>query len=141
MAVTRADKFTQTGKKQELFSDFLNNFDRHPITNSLARLTNEDAIKQSLKNLIYTNLGERLFEPTIGSDVLASLFEPADIITQNKIITSIQNTVKSNEPRVNLVQTVVTPNPDNNSLTVSIVFSIINNPAIQTLQFILRRVR
>lgn len=139
--VTRADKFTQLNKKQEYFSDFLDNFEKHPITNAVARLTNEEAIKQSIKNLILTNVGERVFEPTVGSYVRASLFEPNDVITSEKIINTITHTIRYNEPRAQLLNVVATPDPDNYSFVVSIVFAVINNPSPTTLQLILRRVR
>ena len=138
---SRADKFTQLEKKQELFSDFLTDFARHPITNALARTTNEDSIRQSIRNLIMTNLGERLFEPTVGSNVLASLFEPNDTITAENIAFHVNLTITQNEPRANLLDVVVTPSPDENSFAVSVVFSVLNNTTPITLNLILRRVR
>jgi phage baseplate assembly protein W len=138
---TRADRYTQTSKKQEMFSDFLNNFDKNPITNSIAKITNEDSIKQSLRNLILTNIGERVFEPMVGSNVYRSLFEPSDAITADNIIYYIKNCVKQNEPRVVLNDVFVFPNPDGNSFLVTIVFSIINNTKQLSLDLILRRVR
>jgi phage baseplate assembly protein W len=140
--VTRADKYTQIGKKQEYFSDFLNNFQKHPITNALAKITNEDSIKQSLKNLILTNVGERMFEPNIGSNVMRTLFEPNDNVTIESIKYYINNTVTQIEPRVNLLNVSVYSTPDEGAFQVNIVFSVINNPTTPiTLDFILRRVR
>ena len=82
MATTsRADKFTQTQKKQVLFSDFLDNFDRVPFNNQLAKVTNENSVRQSITNLVLTNYGERLFQPNVGGNVNDSLFEFADAIT------------------------------------------------------------
>jgi len=138
---TRADKITQLSKKQEFFSDFLTNFDKHPITNNLAKTTNENSVKQSLRNLILTNIGERLFEPTVGSNVLASLFEPDDVVTAQNIVYHINLTVAQNEPRVNMLDVSVVPLPDQNAFSVSLLFSIINNPTPIALSLILRRVR
>jgi phage baseplate assembly protein W len=138
---TRADKITQLSKKQEFFSDFLTNFDKHPITNNLAKTTNEESVKQSLRNLILTNIGERLFEPTVGSNVLASLFEPDDVVTAQNIVYHINLTVAQNEPRVNMLDVSVVPLPDQNAFSVSLLFSIINNPTPIALSLILRRVR
>ena len=60
MATTsRADKFTQTQKKQVLFSDFLDNFDRVPFNNQLAKVTNENAVRQSITCLLYTSPSPR----------------------------------------------------------------------------------
>ena len=134
----RAD-IVQRTKPVEYFSDFLNNMDVHPVNKSLGRVINEEAVKQSLKNLILTNSGERLFQPTIGSDVYKSLFEPNDIITAENITYHITSTIKYNEPRVILLNVIV--NPDNYSFYVNIVFSLINNPRTINLNLILRRVR
>ena len=123
---TRSDRFTQLNLKQESFSDFLNNFDAHPISKTLARTTNEASVGQSIKNLILTNLGERMFQPTIGSDIYRSLFEPGDIITQNHIIDSIKRTVKNNEPRAILLDVSVAQGTGD-SLIVQIVYALINN--------------
>ena len=138
---SRADRFTQVNKKQETFSDFLNNFDKNPATSTLAKIVNEESIKQSLRNLILTNVGERLFQPLVGSNVSRSLFEPADAVTADSLIYYIKNCIKQNEPRVLLNDVFVFPNSDGNSFLVTIVFSVINNTAPISLDLILRRVR
>ena len=138
---TRADRFTQLSKKQETFSDFLNNFDKNPITNSIAKITNENSVKQSLRNLIMTNIGERMFEPLVGSNITHSLFEPNDAITANSVEYYVKKCIEENEPRVLLNTVFVYANPDGNSFTVSILFSLINNDRQVSLDLILRRVR
>jgi phage baseplate assembly protein W len=138
--VSRADKFTQT-QKQEYFSDFLNNFDNHPVNTTLARVINENSVKQSIRNLILTNFGERLYQPTIGSDITKALFEPNDVVTAENITFFIKNTIKQNEPRAILLEVNVYPNPDRNLFDVNLVFSLINNNIPITLNVILKRVR
>ena len=138
---TRADKFTELGKKIELFSDFLNNFDKHPITHGLVKITNEQSIKQSLRNLILTNLGERLFAPNVGSNINRALFEPNDVISAENISFYIKNTIKYNEPRVNLLKLEVISNPISSSFTVNIIFSVLNSSTPTSLNLVLKRVR
>jgi len=138
--MARADVVQRT-KPVEHFSDFLNNMDVHPLNKTIGRVLNEDSVRQSLKNLILTNIGERLFQPTIGSDIYKSLFEPNDVITAENISYHISSTIKHNEPRVILLNVITTPQPDDYSFNVSIVFSLINNPATLNLNLILRRVR
>lgn len=138
--VTRADKFTQTNQ-QEIFSDFLNSFSIHPVSGALAKTTNANAVKQSIKNLIMTNLGERLFQPNIGSDVYASLFEPLTSITAKDITDAITNTIQYNEPRANLLGVNVYTGSDENTLVVNIVFALINNNTPITMDVTLKRVR
>lgn len=137
--VTRADRVIR--QERELFSDFLTNLDAHPITKQVARTTDADAVAQSIRNLVLTNLGERPFQPNIGSDVLASLFEPADEVTAVNVISSIRNVITYSEPRANLIDVEVTLGPDDNSMVVTIVFSIINSREPQRLDILLKRVR
>jgi phage baseplate assembly protein W len=139
--MSRADRIQQLTKPLELFSDFLNNFDAHPVHGTLGRVTNEESIKQSIKNIILTNAGERLFAPNLGSNVYRSLFEPNDIITQEDIVFHINTSIRRFEPRALLMGVIVNPSPDENAFNVSIVFSIINNPKEITLDLVLRRVR
>jgi phage baseplate assembly protein W len=140
MAISRADKFSPT-TKQEYFTDFLDNFDSHPVTNALAKVVNENSIKQSIRNLILTDLGERLFQPTIGSNIKHALFEPNDIVTAENITSFVKSTITQNEPRAVLLSVNVYPNPDQYTFNVNIIFSIINNNTPIQLNVILKRVR
>jgi phage baseplate assembly protein W len=142
MALTRADTFTGSKKQIEYFSDFLTSFAKTPIGNQLARVTNEQAVMQSLKNLIRTNLGERLFQPTVGSDVMATLFELNTDEARDSLELFINNTVENNEPRVNLIQTIVnTDNVNENQIEITLIYNLINNPTELTLNLVLKRVR
>jgi hypothetical protein len=141
MAITRADTLTATLKKQEYFSDFVTSFAYSPIGNNLARVVNENSIKQSIKNLIKTNLGERIFQPTLGSNVYGSLFDLNSVITLTSIEFQIKNTIKFNEPRVNLLDVSAKNTSDENEIQIDIVFSLINNPEPISLNFLLKRVR
>lgn len=137
----RVDFIVPNQTKPDLFSDFLDDFSPHPITGDIARLRNEQSIKQSLRNLILTNLGERLFQPDIGSNVRYSLFEPNDAALINDLRYHIELTVQNNEPRVNLLQVNLASTPDEYSVSIDIVFTIINSQTPQNLSLILRRVR
>jgi len=141
MALTRADTLTATQKKQEYFSDFLNSFAVSPVGNNLGKVINENSIKQSLKNLIFTNLGERLFQPTIGSGVIGSLFDLNTPVSLANIEFNIKNTIKFNEPRVSLLNVTANSTYDENQIQINILFSLINNPEPIALNFILKRVR
>lgn len=138
---TRADRFTQLQKIPDLFSDFMMDLTPHPITKDLIRLRNEQAIKQSVRNLVLTNYGERLFQPNIGSSVNRSLFEPNDFILEDDIESSVRRTIEFNEPRVQLLNVEVLTERDDNNITINIVFAIINSTQTQSLEVILRRVR
>lgn len=152
MAVTRADTLTTTKKKTEYFSDFLNSFDMSPVGNQLARVTNEKSVNQSIRNLVLTNFGERLFQPALGSNVTASLFEPNTSISTFSLEKYIEDLIVAYEPRANLIKVEITTVSENNSIrsnadlnenyiSVNIVYNLINNPDPIALNIFLKRVR
>lgn len=138
---TRADRFTQVQKLPDLFSDFLTDMTPHPVTKDLMRVQNDKSITRAIKNLVLTNYGERPFQPAIGSNVNRSLFNPADGFLEDEIENSIRRTITSNEPRVEVLDVSATVSNDQNEVTVSILFSIINSMQPQSLDLVLRRVR
>lgn len=138
---TRADRYTQLDKIPDLFSDFLVDLTPHPITKDLSRSRNDQAIKNSIRNLVLTNYGERFFQPNIGSSVNRSLFEPDDAFLENDIVDSITRTIAANEPRATVVNVSVVPTNQDNSIRIDITFFIINNMQLQSVDVILRRVR
>jgi phage baseplate assembly protein W len=139
--MARADKITQTQKIIETFSDFLTNFDKSPMTNDLGRITNESAIKTRVKNLVLTNLGERPFNSSIGSNVVRSLFEPYTSFTADDIKQSIKHTLKFNEPSIQVSSVDVIGDENQNNVRVNIVFYIINTQTSVSIDVILKRVR
>lgn len=153
--MSRADRFTSYGKTLEYYSDFLMNLDFHPATGDIARVTNEDSIKQSLKNLILINYGEIPYESSIGSKITYSLFEHALPDVKNLIRSLITETIINNEPRVEINEIIVNfptdfeEGPDSfrigsrneNGVYVTIVFTIINTSQVVELDLILYRVR
>lgn len=138
---TRADNFTQTKKLPDLFSDFLNDLTPHPITKDIVRVKNDSSIKQSIKNIVLTNLGERLFQPNIGSNVYNALFEPNDIILSENIKMTIRSAIAFHEPRAQVINVEVFSFAEEDRLAINIYFSIINSTIIETVNLILRRVR
>lgn len=138
---TRSDHYTQTRVTPDLFSDFLDDLTPHPINKDLGRVKNDQSIKQALKNIILTNLGERPFQPNIGSDVYASLFEPNDVIMEENLRFAIQNAIRFHEPRVNLLDVQITSFYEEDRVAINIVFSIINSTQVQNVNLFLRRVR
>lgn len=141
MNTTRADLITQSKKKVDTYSDFTNNLAKHPITNQLVVLKNEDAVRQAFKNLIYTNIFARLFNPFFGTDINASLFELATPFLIEDLTTAINLSAKQFEPRVQILNLSIPPLDDTDSIAITIVFQLINNPTPITLPILLKRVR
>lgn len=141
MAVTRADKFTAINKKEEIYSDFMTDFTPHPDTNELMRITNESAVVRSIRNLILTNKYDRLFQPELGGNLMALLFEPMGFATIEEIRRVITDTIHKHEKRARVVECSVNESPDNNAYFVTLVFYIINRQDPITTNLTLYRVR
>ena len=107
------------------FKDISLSFKRHPVTNDILALTNEDAIKRSVRNLVETVNEERFFNPLIGSQVKESLFELPDNGLKATLKTQIENSILNFEPRVNLTDVIVDHPNDTNDLQVIVSYDII----------------
>lgn len=123
------------------FSDLDLNFIANPTTGDVSKKYDENAIKQSLKNLVMTNHYEKPFHPEIGSQVTGLLFENYSPMLQAMMERAIYNTIENFEPRVKLINVVVQMNPDNNTVYVSVTFKIINTEKPLTVDFTLQRTR
>ena len=142
MATTSyADKFTTTPLRSERYSDFYNNFSKNFGTKDLARLTNEDAIINSLKNIIFTRKGERPFFPEFGCNISGLLFENFSKFTVDSIETEIKTAVENFEPRIKTIRVNATESQDNHSIELTLFFTTINNPENITISFFLSRIR
>lgn len=139
--MARADKRTVTEVQPVFYRDFMTSFTRNPVTSVLAVVTNEEAVKQGLKNLILTNLSERFYNPNIGSKVLASLFELQDQVSEDLLKKLVEECVHQ-VYRANLINVDLTPNRDGNSYELTVLFSLINVPQQPiSLSITLNRVR
>lgn len=94
-----------------------------------------------IRNLILTNMGERPFQPLVGSKVYNLLFEPADTVTLSLLKDTIAETIRNNLPFIQLLGININDQSDQNAYAISIVFSVINNVQPVTLDIILKRVR
>lgn len=132
---------TPITKKRELFSDFGKDLTLNPVSNDIARKLNEESVKESIRNLVLTDRGERLFQPEIGCDIRFHLFENIAPDTLSDIRTAIYNTIESYEPRCQLIDVDVTGRNDSNALQVTITFIVINSEEPTTLDIVLNRIR
>ena len=124
------------------FKDISLSFKRHPVTNDILALTNEDAIKRSVRNLVETINEERFFNPLIGSRVRESLFEVPDNTIRATLKAQIENSILNFEPRVNLTDVIINHPNDTNDLEVTVAYDIIGQEATpQEITFILQPTR
>ena len=124
------------------FRDISLSFKRHPVTNDIVSLKNEDAIKRSVVNLIRTKIGERFFNSILGSRVEDYFFELANDIIVTPLQDEIRNVLNNFEPRVITRDVIVEIYPDSNELDVSIVYDIVRlSLPTQNINFILQPTR
>lgn len=123
------------------YSDFNLDFTAHPVTGDITKKLNENAIAQSIRNLLLTSHYERPFKPQLGSNVKKFLFEPIDNITTSLIQDSIFETLRNYEPRITIQEVVATPNYDEQRYDVNITFFVENSVEPLTINFFLERVR
>ena len=129
-------------RQSRRFKDISLSFKRHPVTNDILALRNEDAIKRSVRNLVETINEERFFNSLIGSHVRESLFEVPDNTIRATLKSQIENSILNFEPRVNLTDVIINHPNDTNDLEVTVAYDIIGQEATpQEITFILQPTR
>tara|TARA_R100001591_G_C4247176_1_gene156144 strand:- start:149 stop:544 length:396 start_codon:yes stop_codon:yes gene_type:complete len=123
------------------YKDFDIVFNVHPVTRKLSTLTNSDAIKRALKNIILTDKFERPYNPEFGSDVRRRLFETHDGTVADDIATDIELAVKNFEPRAELLDVRVDERLEENGVIITIVFRAENKTTPETVNFFVERIR
>ena len=107
------------------FKDISMTFQRNPLNDDLVVLKNATAIARSVKNIVFTQPGEKFFDEDFGSRVSRFLFENIDPITASNIRDEIVQSILNYEPRVQLINVRVVPDYDNNAMNATIQYSII----------------
>ena len=124
------------------FKDISLSFRRHPITNDLVTLKNEDAIKRAVQNLVRTKVGEVFFNDSVGTRLTGALFELATSDLVDPLQTEIETVIDNFEPRVDLKNVVVRSRPEVNTLDVTISYDIVGlSLPTQIINFILEPTR
>tara|TARA_B100000965_G_C19603578_1_gene764762 strand:- start:27054 stop:27458 length:405 start_codon:yes stop_codon:yes gene_type:complete len=124
------------------FKDISLSFKRHPITNDVLPLKNEDAIKRAVQNLVRIHVGEVFFNELIGTRVEQALFELANDDFIDPIKNEIETVITNYEPRVLLRRVVLNSFPDENAIDININYDIVGlSTPTQSLNFILEPTR
>ena len=128
-------------RSTRIYKDLDLDFGRNIVTNDVNKLTDVEAVKRSVRNLINTNHYERPFHPEIGSNLRAMLFENISPQMTHAISKQIDLLLKNFEPRVRLVQVNVQPFIERNGYRASISFYVINTPERVEIETFLERLR
>jgi phage baseplate assembly protein W len=141
MANYDASTTNNSKRSTRIFSDLNLNFTKNPATKDVAKLTDVDAIKRSVRNLVLTNRFERPFHPEIGSSVRDLLFENVSPLTAVLLKDRIAEVINNFEPRVGLVDVIVNDQSDRNEYVVTISFYVLNSPEPTDITVYLQRLR
>ena len=128
-------------RANRIYKDLDLDFGRNTVTNDVNKLTDVEAVKRSVRNLINTSHYERPFHPEIGSSVRALLFEPITPLTSLNLQTKVEELLNNFEPRIKLVQILSRPDADLNRYALRISFYVIGTPLPVTVETFLERLR
>lgn len=113
----------------------------HPVRKDIVPLKDDNAIKNSVKNLLISNFYERPFSRDKGANLKALLFEPADAITEIALRDNITRVLNKYEPRITVLRVRILHEVDSNSYNITVTFKIKEYDTNQSVEIVLRRLR
>ena len=142
------DAFTDAQAKNNIdrnvrqYTDLDLFFGKKATSKDISKVTDVQAVKRSVRNLILTNHYEKPFHPEIGSGVRGILFEPMTPLTAHILTRKIEDVIENFEPRARLTNVIAYPNLDRNAYEVSVEFYVVNMPTeLVDLTLFLERLR
>ena len=135
---TQSNESTRSAK---IYRDLDLDFTANSATKDIQTLSDVEAVKRSVRNLINTNHYERPFHPEIGSNLRAMLFENITPQMTHALSKQIDLLIRNFEPRARLVQINVQPFIERNGYRASISFFVVNTPESVEIETFLERLR
>ena len=142
MASYSTENLSNNSKRAtRIYKDLDLDFGRNTVTNDVNKLTDVEAVKRSVRNLINTNHFERPFHPEIGGNVRALLFENITPLTALNLQRKIEEVLNNFEPRAKITQIMADPDIDRNAYRLTIKFYVIGVQNPITVETFLERLR
>lgn len=107
----------------------------------LTKITNEQAVMESVYNILLTQPGERVMNAAFGCNIDRYLFEPIADYTAEFMRSEIHTALINYEPRINELLVEVIPDEDNNTYIININFTVNTTTEVQRLQTTLKKIR
>ena len=136
-----ATQNNESKRSSRIYKDLNLGFQQNSATKDIQKLTDVEAVKRSVRNLINLNHYEKPFHPEIGSNLRAMLFENITPQMTHALSKQIDLLIKNYEPRCRLVQVKNQPDLDRNGYFVSINFYVQNHPTPVIVESFLERLR
>ena len=128
-------------RANRIYKDLDLDFGRNVVTDDVNKLTDVEAVKRSVRNLINTNHYERPFHPEIGSDVRALLFENMTPLTALNLERKVQEVLQNFEPRAKISSVIAEPIEDRNAYHLQISFYVVGIQTPVVVETFLQRLR
>jgi phage baseplate assembly protein W len=122
-------------------SDIDCSFERNLTTNDVYKKTEAAAVRQSIKNLLMTNRGSVPFKPVYGGDLESFLFQLDTEIEAYDIEETVRTQIELFEPRAVLRRVTANIQSEYNSVSITIVFQVINTTKVVTMELSISRAR
>ena len=124
------------------YSDLDLFFGKKSVGSDVNKITDIQAVKRSIRNLVLLNAFEKPFHPEISSGVRNMLFENISPVIAAVLARKIEDVINNFEPRARLVGVRAIPDFDRNIYNVSIEFYVVNAPTeLVDLSVMLERIR
>ena len=136
-----ATQSNESQRSAKIYRDLDLDFQVNSATKDIQKLSDVEAVKRSVRNLINTNHYERFFHPELGSGIRELLFENMTPLTEIYLAKKIEEVLVNYEPRVRLVQVQVRGNPEQNQYNIMIEFYVVNHPEPVQIDTFLERLR
>ena len=136
-----ATQTNESTRSSRIFKDLNLDFQQNTATKDIQKITDIEAVKRSVRNLINTNHYEKPFHQEIGSNLRAMLFELMSPQMNHLISKQIENLINNYEPRCNLVEVFAQPMFDRNGYSVQISFMVNNHQEPVIVESFLERLR
>ena len=131
-----------TARSTRQYTDLDLFFGRKTSDSDISKVTDVQAVKRSIRNLVLLNHYEKPFHPEVASGVRDMLFELMTPVTAQILARKIEDVIQNFEPRARLISVTALPNLDRNEYEVSIEFYVVNQPTeLVDLTIMLERVR
>ena len=137
-----AELTNNSDRSAQIYKDINLNFSRHPVTGDIGMLSDAQAVKNSVRNLVNTNFYEKHFRPEIGSNIRSILFEPVSPLVADVLKRQIKDVIENFEPRAELIDIKSIAKPDRNEYQVTIEFFVVNSSTgVESVTLMLEQLR
>ena len=116
-------------------------FGKKSSDSDISKVTDIQAVKRSIRNLVLLNTYEKPFHPEISGGIRGMLFENMSPITATIIAKKVEEVINNFEPRAKLVQVATMPQFERNAYAVTISFYVQNSPDRIVVESFLERLR